>query len=190
MEKPVRSAEFWATNYGDSLYRYAMSAVGDPVLADELVQETYLAGIEAIDKFKGKSAVKSWLIGILKHKIADYYRQKSRYVQMEDSQLENAAAGFDQSFDKKGRWINPPGEWPVSPEDEVERKQIAQILAGCIDLLPERMGRLYRLREIEGEATKEVCKQMEISQTNLWVMMHRARCMLRSCIEKKLKIGK
>ena len=189
MDKPIRSAELWASDYGDSLYRYAMSAVSDPVLADELVQETYLAGIEAIDKFQGKSAVKSWLIGILKHKIADYFISRDTY-RWKIHNWRTPPPGLTRTLTKKGRWINPPGNWPKSPEDEVERKQIAQILADCIDCLPERMGRLYRLREIEGLATKEVCKQMAISQTNLWVMMHRARCLLRSCIEKKLMIGK
>jgi RNA polymerase sigma-70 factor (ECF subfamily) len=189
-EKPNLSAQNWAGDYGDSLYRYAISAVGDSVLAEELVQETYLAGIEAIDKFKGNSAVKSWLIGILKHKIADHFRRKSRLVPMEESELERTIAEQDKSFDQKGSWLKPPGAWPASPEDELERKQIAKILEDCIEALPERLRQLYRLRDIDGVATKEICKQMDISQTNLWVMMHRARCALRSCLEKKLMDGK
>ena len=188
--RPSLSAQDWAVDYGDSLYRYALSSVSDPVLAEELVQETYLAGIEAIDKFKGNSAVKSWLIGILKHKIADHFRRKSRLVPMDESELERAVSELDKNFDKKGSWLNPPAVWPASPEDELEKKQIAKILEDCIEKLPERMRQLYRMRDIDGMATKEICKKMEISQTNLWVMMHRARCALRSCLEKKLMDGK
>ena len=190
IEHPKLSARNWAVDYGDSLYRYALSSVGDSATAEELVQETYLAGLEAMDKFKGNSAVKSWLIGILKHKIADHFRRKSRLVPMEESELERAVAGLDSSFDRKGSWLKPPAVWPASPEDELERKQTTKILEDCIQILPERLRRLYRLRDIEGTATKEICKQMDISQTNLWVMMHRARCALRLCLEKKLTDGK
>ncbi|MFQ5432321.1 MAG: sigma-70 family RNA polymerase sigma factor [Nitrospinota bacterium] len=189
-ERPKLSAKNWAVDYGDSLYRYALSSVGDPGLAEELVQETYLAGIEALDKFKGNSAVKSWLIGILKHKIADHFRRKSRLVPMDESELERTVAELDRNFDNKGSWLKPPAVWPVSPEDELERKQIGEILKDCIDGLPEKLRGLYCMRDVEGMSTKEICKQMDISQTNVWVMMHRARSALRSCLENKLMDGK
>ena len=180
------TAEDWAGKYGDSLFAYALSAVGDPSTAEELVQETYLAGIKAAGGFRGRSTVKSWLTGILKHKIADHFRRVSRLVPLDESMLQLGWEAPENIFDAKGRWVNAPVEWPATPEAETEKSQLMEILRVCVEALPEKYGHVFRMREIEEMETEEVCNLLEITPTNLWVIMHRTRSRLRACMEKHL----
>lgn len=184
--KAARSSdpETWVEMHGDALYRFALLRLRDPKLAEDAVQETLLSALQARDRFLGQASERSWLIGILKHKVIDYFRKISRESLMEDaSQFEEETEG---AFDENGHWKRGetgPCEWNADPELLLERKQFWIALDGCLSKLPPRMARVFSLREIDGVASEQVCEVLNLSASNLWVLMHRARMQLRQCLE-------
>ncbi len=173
--------EKWVDNYGDDLYRFALFRVGDDGLAEDLVQESLCSALESKDRFSGKSAEKTWLIGILKHKIADHFREVSRQTPViESSEL---PYGDDEFFDEKGRWKVLPEKWKDSPEDVFEKREFWKIFHHCLDGLSSNIRQVFTLKELDDEKSGDICKILGISSTNLWVMLHRARIGLRRCLE-------
>ncbi|MEW6302683.1 MAG: sigma-70 family RNA polymerase sigma factor [Verrucomicrobiota bacterium] len=178
--------EQWLELYGDYLFGYAIKRVGNQQVAEDLVQETFLAALKAHDRFAGQSAERSWLVGILKHKLIDHYRKNSRY-QLADRDAEDSHE-FDHFFDDHGHW-NPqfdavPKHWQTDPGETLERKEFQDVLRDCVDKLPARMGRVFLLCEMEEADSKEVCATMGVSPNNLWVLLYRARMNLRVCLER------
>ncbi len=177
----------WVERYGDYLYGFALMRVRSGAAAEDLVQETFLAAIES-RSFAGKSAEKTWLVGILKHKIYDYYRRASRE---ENRSAENAsdAATCDYMFERQDEYKNhwndnyAPAEWHETPLEAVEKGEFQVVLTGCLSKLPARAANAFTLREIDGLSGREVCEMLEISTSNFWVLMHRARTHLRQCLE-------
>ncbi len=175
--------ETWLQRYGDDLYRYALMRLKNPAVAEDMVQETLLAALKARQRFAGQSTEKTWLIGILKHKIIDHFRKSKREYSVED--IDGEADRRDHYFDEQGHWNTPIGEWQ-RPALALEQEEFRQILSDCIAELPQRLADLYILREINGLKSDEVCKVLEISTTNnMWVMLSRARMRLRRCLEKR-----
>ena len=180
MTKP----EGWLDEYGDDLYRYALMRVRDAAIAEDLVQETFLAALKARANFEQRSSQKTWLIGILKHKIIDYFRKDSR-----ESLMENTSA-LDREltesyFDQHGHWKMALAAWPA-PDKALEESQFWVVLQECIDQLPKRMAAAFLLREIDGLSNEEICKVLDISTTNnLWVTLSRTRVRMRQCLETR-----
>lgn len=176
----------WVDRHGDALYRYAVSRLRDPDSAEEVVQETFMAALRARDQFSGKGSEGAWLLGICKRKVIDHIRRRNR---------SDAASGGDLGpdpsealFDAKGNWIFDPRMFQGRPEASLEREEFWDAFRGCLGGLPERQADAFSLRELDGLSTKEICKELEISASNLWVLLHRARlhltrCM-KSCLEK------
>lgn len=173
--------ETWLDRYGDYLYRFAVSRVRDPSAAEDLVQETFLAALGSMNKYESRSSPKTWLTGILKHKIIDYFRRKAREPIGDD--LETAMQTLEGLFDARDHWQNGPVEWSGSPQDLYEKQEFLKVLDDCISELSSRLASVFILREIVGETTEEICKALDISATNCWVMLYRARMHLRRCIE-------
>jgi RNA polymerase sigma-70 factor (ECF subfamily) len=172
----------WVDQYGDLLYRYAILRVGDNEVAEDLVQETLCSAFESRERFSGKSSEKTWLVGILKHKIADYFRKSSKETIHDD--LSAYPEGDDGDFfDEKGRWKIIPVKWKGSPEDVLENKEFWEIFHRCLDGLSSNLRRVFTLRELDDMESGEICKVAGVSATNLWVMLHRARNGLRRCME-------
>jgi len=171
----------WVDHYGDYLYGYALIKTGDPTVAEDLVQEALLAALKARKDFKKRSAVKTWLTAILKHKLMDYYRKK--YRNRETESVDTVAATPDPQFNRRGQWQVKPGNWIIDPAEHYEQKEFMQVFLKCVDDLPPRQARAFTMREIDGVSTKEICKHLAISTTNCWVMLHRARLALRHCLE-------
>ena len=170
-------AEQWAEAYGDDLLRYAVLRVGDRDTALDLVQDTFLAALKARESFSGRSAPRTWLVGILKHKIIDHFRRGAR---------DPAAPGTDPGedlFDAKGRWKIPPAAWRDDPSEALGRQQFWATLQRCLTHLSPKMSSAFTLRELEGLATEELCNVLSVTPTNLWVILHRARLGLRRCLE-------
>jgi len=179
----ISNPNTWVDQYGDALYRYALMRLKNPAVAEDMVQETFLAALKARDRFAGKSAEKTWLIGILKHKIIDHFRKSKREYVVEDINAE--ADRQDPFFDPQGNWNTPVREWE-RPNEALEQEEFWQIFSDCISALPAHMADLYILREINGLQTDEICKVLEISTTNnMWVMLSRARMRLRRCLETR-----
>jgi RNA polymerase sigma-70 factor (ECF subfamily) len=170
--------------HGDFLYRYAMFRVRDEFVAEDLVQETLLAALQGMDKFSGKSSERTWLTGILKHKIIDHFRKASREVSFDSNDDDSTDENF---FQTNGHWQSEqaPTDWNMSPSVLVENKEFWQILSQCLSTLPSRTAAAFTLREIEGLSSEEVCRVLDISSNNLWVMLHRARTQLRHDMEVK-----
>jgi RNA polymerase sigma-70 factor (ECF subfamily) len=172
----------WVDVHGDVLYRFALIRVKDTHLAEDLVQDTFIAALEGLGSFKGGSSVRTWLVGILKHKVLDYFRKSAREAPSTDlSALE--AASEEQTFNRWGQWRQGPGKWPEDPGNLLENKEFWRAFTRCLDGLPDALRRAFSLREIDGMKTDEICKILNITSTNLWVMLHRARGRLRDCLD-------
>lgn len=154
-------------------------------MAEDLVQETFISALQGLDRFKGGSAVRTWLVGILKHKIIDYYRKSSREVFSRD--LGALRKGPDEEVvDRLIGAITPPAhEWKDTPHKLLENKQFWDVFTSCLDGLTPAFRSAFTMRELDGMGTEEICKILDITPTNLWVILHRARAKLRGCLEAK-----
>jgi RNA polymerase sigma-70 factor (ECF subfamily) len=173
--------ETWVDEHVDALFRYALAGVRDWHAAEDLVQETFLAAMQASDSFRGESTLRTWLIGILRHKMLDYLRKLHR--QEPTAMIESVDPAVDRLFNRNGSWKKPPGDWKVDPASLLERREFWAVFEKCLGDLPPRMGTAFSLRVVNEVQSSEVCKLLQISSTNLWVMLFRARVRLRACLE-------
>jgi RNA polymerase sigma-70 factor (ECF subfamily) len=179
--------ERWVDIHADSLYKFALLRLRDRELAEDLVQETFLAALQARNKFAGHSSERTWLIGILKHKIGDYFRRISRETPFD--QAEQLPCELEEPFLTGGEWVDHwktemgPIEWETNPAMMFEKKEFWTILDRGLSLLPARLAQVFVLREMDGLGTEEICRMLDISTSNLWVMLHRARMQLRRFLE-------
>ena len=174
--------ESWVDRYGDMLFRFTLQRVNDTGTAEDLVQETLLAAMNAKDRFKGQSSEKTWLFAILKHKIIDFFRRKKH--KHADIEIESFSETTDQFFNEKGKWRIQPENWGTNPQDAFEQKEFLNFFYLCLSQVPQRLADTFAYREIDGLSTEEICKILKITPTNCWVMLYRARMLLRRCIEK------
>lgn len=170
----------WLTEHGDYLYRFAFARLRDSHQAEDVVQETFLAAIKS-DSFAEQSSPRTWLTGILKHKIIDLMRKRSREMPASDL-MTDADANMDEFFNEKGHWADKPQAWDV-PEDALEQKQFLDILQTCINKTPKKLATLFMMREVHETNNEEICKELNITTTNAWVMLYRARMGIRKCLE-------
>jgi RNA polymerase sigma-70 factor, ECF subfamily len=154
----------------------------DAAAAEDCVQEALLAALSGETNFAERSNLRTWLTGILKHKIVDTIRRQSRERPVADASLEGDAGEYDGLFDQRGHWENMPAAWQ-HPEGALSEKQFFAVLEACLRALPERTARVFMMREHLGLETAEICKELGITPTHLWVMLHRARMALRLCLE-------
>jgi len=179
----IANPERWVDDHGDCLYRYALLRVRKPEVAEDLVQETLFAAVRTVAKFGGRSSERSWLCGILKNKICDHFRQLGRETPFTD--LEFLSDEMSHKFVPQGFWNHEygPAEWKSEPEVVMHRTEFWQTFRQCLDKLPPRVADVFMLREMEEQDTPQICASLQISQSNLWVMLHRARMALRECLE-------
>jgi len=173
----------WVDLYADALFSFALKFISQTDQAQNLVQETFLAALKNRSGFKGNSSEKTWLLGILKHKITDQLRLK--YKEVPASQLVEADTHIEDFFDNAdyGHLKKKPGDWAFNPSDLIENKEFWRSYNDCLEKLPEKTAQAFSLREIEDMDSKEICKVLGVSSTNLWVLLHRARLQLRQCLE-------
>lgn len=173
--------DVWVDRYGDTLFRFAFQRVRDAGIAEDLVQETFLAAMRAKDRFKGQSSEKTWLYGILKHKIIDHFRRKK--YDRSDMNIEDFAEATDKFFSDNGKWRIQPTKWDVNPVEAYEQKEFIDAFYQCLSEMSQRLADAFVYREIDGLSTEEICKVLGITPSNCWVMLYRARMLLRRCIE-------
>ena len=164
------------------LLRYATLELRDRDRAEDCVQETLLAALSGEAKFEGRSNLRTWLTGILKHKIIDTIRRSSRERTL-DGEAEDGVSEFDRLFDERGHWREFPPEWS-EPDGALEQKQFMQALERCLATLPQRTAQTFMLREHMGLETAEICQQLGLTASHCWVLLYRARMALRECLEK------
>ncbi len=181
----------WFELYGDYLFAYAQRRVRESSAAEDLVQETFLAALSATGNFAGKSSEKTWLTGILKHKIYDYFGKRSRQPDL--TREEADFSGYNRMFERSDEWdghwnaTHAPADWgennSASPLRDVEAGEFQAVFSHCLRGLPERVADAFVMREVDGLTSREICGILTISVNNYWTMMHRARLHLRRCIE-------
>ncbi len=179
----------WVERYGDYLFNYAVVRVNDSGKAEDLVQETFLAALKARDRFRGDSAERTWLTSILKRKIIDTYRKK--YSSKESSFGEHEETVFDGDFYRseepfKGHWLEGkgPNSYTLLPDGELEQEELMRFINLCIENLQPQLAAAFIMRMIDEEDSDTICKELGITPSNLWVMLHRARLKMRDCLEK------
>jgi RNA polymerase sigma-70 factor (ECF subfamily) len=160
------------------LLRYASLQLRNREAAEDAVQETLVAALAAEKGFAGRSQLRTWLTGILRHKIIDSIRRSSREQPLEG---ETSLEDLDALFDATGHWREPPRDWP---EQALESKQFIAALEKCLAMLPARTGQVFLMREHLGIETAQICKEVGITATHCWVLLYRARMALRECLEK------
>jgi len=157
----------------------------DSAAAEDAVQEALLAALAGEAGYGGRADLRTWLTGILKHKIVDTIRRQSRERPAADLESESDDGGseglFDGLFDRRGHWEEMPDAWE-QPEGALGQKQFLAALEACLRALPERTARVFMMREHLGLDTSEICKELGITSTHCWVMLHRARMVLRLCL--------
>jgi len=177
------SPERWLDEHGAALYKYALVHTRDEHRAEEAVQETLLAALQALDRFTGRASVRTWLIGILKHKIMDMFRRDAREVALDEPDEVVEEAAMEDNFAPDGHWSTRLADWG-DPVRALESSQFMAILQRCLDALPPRLARLFLLREVMEEDSENICKELAITPTNLWTMLHRSRLGLRQCLDR------
>lgn len=179
--------EHWVDRYGDCLFKYAIVRLRDSSLAEDMVQETFLAALRGRQRFEGRSAEQSWLIGILKNKIYDYYRRAGRETSFTNLEFyaDEERERFSRTGLSKGGWIHElgPSAWSQDSVTTLANQEFWKTLHDCTSKLPHTIAAAFTLREMDGLETNDICEILGISPNNLWVMLHRARMALRSCLE-------
>ena len=173
----------WLERHGDYLYRYALVRVRDAAIAEDLLQETLLAAVGDCESHAGRSSERTWLVGILKHKVFDYFRRVAR----------NAEFQLTLESDEEGEWFESSGPWrghwredraPISwPVQAVESREFWETLNQCLAQLPQQMAIAFTLREIDGLSSNDICDILNITPNNLWVLLYRSRGKLRELLE-------
>jgi len=168
--------------YSDMLYGFALSRIGNEALAKDLVQETFIKAFKNEEKLAELKSVKSWLFTVLKNLIIDHYRSVSGRMERHTEELD-----YKTFFDEKGMWHGDkmPSDWRATYDinKEEEFLKLQEILQHCIGSLKDRPAAIIRMKYLEDEESEEICKTMGISSSNYWVIVHRAKLKLRSCIE-------
>lgn len=178
-----RDTSRWVEDHGDALYRYALLRVNDPDLAGDLVQDTFLSALKGLEGFRGGSTLRTWLVGILKHKIIDHYRRDRSEVLASDLSPGTEGEDLDHADRVSARWSEAPSQL-------VENREFWAVFTRCLSTLPEAHRRAFAMRELDGLTGEEICKVLGVTATNLWVMLHRARAKLRRCLELNWFEGK
>lgn len=170
----------WVDVHAPIMYRYALARVRSPEIAEDLVQEAFLAALKARGRFQGRSSERTWLVGILRNKIVDYYRKRNRGPA--ETELGGHEDWLAEFFDERGAWKAPPNPAAVDPGALAEREEFWAVFDDCLDHLPARAREAFVRRVMEDEDTASICKQMELTSTNLYVILFRARTRMRRCL--------
>ncbi len=170
------------------LMRFARMQLRSDAAAEDVVQEALMAALENAAGFAGAAAAKTWVFAILKNRIVDEFRRRVRRPSSESMELpeteDGAYAGFEDLFDHRGHWREPPAPW-AEPERALEQEQFWTVLQACLDHLPDKPARVFTMREFLDLTTEEICKELAISSSNCWVLLHRARLGLRECLSQR-----
>ncbi len=177
----VTAPDEWVDRYGDGLYRYALLRLRSPDLAADVVQETFLEALRARGSFAGRSSEWTWLVGILRHKVLDQLRRARRAPASADGLPDEGGAG--SPFDRRGHWRVGPAHWGGDPGREMENREFWEVFGHCLAKLPQGLADAFFLRELDDLGSEEVQLLLGITPANLWKRLHRARMLLRQCLE-------
>jgi RNA polymerase sigma-70 factor (TIGR02943 family) len=164
------------------LLRFARLQLRNDAWAEDAVSETMLAALSKPQSFDSRSQLKTWLVGILKHKVIDILRQRQREVSLDQDEGDGSEELDALMFRADGHFAAQPADWG-NPEQELNSRQFFMVLEACADKLPPAMGRVFLMREWLELGSEDICKELQVTPTNLYVQLHRARLRLRECLE-------
>lgn len=169
----------WVDRYSDYLFNYTIVRVNDREIANDLISETFLAGLKSMKNFKGEASERTWLISILKRKIIDYYRKIN-------SRKGRAEVRITYNDDNEGDWLEEQAtdRFDMNAEDLMENEELGLAILECMESLNEKQAKIFKMKTIEGHDTDTICNEFNITPSNLWVIIHRARVSLAECLEK------
>lgn len=165
-----------------TLLRFAKLQLRDEAAAEDAVQETLLAAVTSGESFAGRAALRTWLMAILRNKIVDHIRRRTREPSIQAVDDAGEDTDFDVLFAADGHWADKPADWG-DPQRTLENKRFHDVFEACMELLPEKIARVFMMREFLGLETDEICKELSISTSNCWVVLYRARMRLRECLQ-------
>ncbi|MDB4292342.1 sigma-70 family RNA polymerase sigma factor [Maribacter sp.] len=171
----------WVDAYADYLFNYAIGRVSDAEIAKDLVQETFFAGLKSAKNYKGEAAERTWLIAILKRKVIDHYRKSNSKKGKAEVRM-----SYSASTDSEGDWLEEQVADPFSIQenDSIENEELGFAIHDCITKLPKKQAMVFKMKTIQGISTEDICKELDINPSNLWVMIHRARTALMGCLNQ------
>lgn len=164
------------------LLRFASLQLRDAAAAEDAVQEALLAALAGQASFAGRANLRTWLTGILKHKIVDAIRRQKREPLL-SSEADDEGAEIDELFTERGHWEERPAAWG-DPDGALQQSQFFRALQMCLERLPARTARVFMMREHMGLETAEICKELGVTPTHCWVLLYRARMTLRECLQQ------
>lgn len=178
MPKHNIQPEQWIERYSDYLYNYTIARVNDRVLAEDIVQDTFLAGLKSMSNFKGDASERTWLISILKRKIIDYYRKINSAKGKAEVRI-----NYTDS-EEEGNWLEERVADPFdkTAEDTLENNELGDAILHCLEKLPAKQAQIFKLKTIKGYDTETICNELQITSSNLWVIIHRARTAMADCL--------
>lgn len=176
----------WVAAHSDYLYSYVITRINDEEQARDLLQETFLAALERLDKFEGKSSERTWLTAILKNKIIDVYRKKSsggeKKIQAFDGLYEQD--NFFNASDGHWKEEHQPQPFGIEEDDPLASKEFNLILRKCMQKLPALWLSVFTMKHIDDLPTDTICNELRVTPSNFWVIIHRAKVNLRSCLQR------
>lgn len=177
----------WVKEYSTELYSWARHKTSDKEWAEDLVQETFIAAFQSLEKFEGTSSAKTWLFSILNHKLLDYYRKKYRTRDKIESQKSDLASNqlAHTFFAEDGHWNDneSPINWDRTTTNLMDDEDFNSAFSGCIDKLPLHWNAAVRMKYLEQRNGEEICQELEVSTTNFWQIIHRSKIQLKKCLE-------
>jgi len=173
--------EIWVDQYADYLFNYAVARVSDAEIAKDLVQETFFAGLNSAKNYKGDAAERTWLIAILKRKVIDYYRKTNSRKGKAEVRI-----NYNANSDSEGDWLEEQVADPFSKDGNhfIENEELGMAIQECISKLPKKQSLVFNMKTIQGMSTEDICNELGINPSNLWVIIHRARTALMGCLNQ------
>jgi len=174
----------WVDLHADYLYAYALKRLNDDELARDLVQETFLSALEKTNNFKGNSTERTWLTAIIKYKVIDVYRKKTRLLNRNIIRdTEHEMEFFDPNLNnwKKEHW---PTLFGIEEQDPLHNKEFNMVLQKCMKRLPVLWHSVFTMKHLDDDVAETICKELKITSANFWVIIHRTKVSLRACLQK------
>ncbi|EGV44210.1 sigma-70 family RNA polymerase sigma factor [Bizionia argentinensis JUB59] len=180
MPKHLINPDHWIDRYSDYLFNFTVSRVSDREIAKDLVQDTFFAALKSMKNFKGEASERTWLTAILKRKIIDHYRKTNSIKGQAEVRMSY------NSGEEEGDWLEERVADPFdkTAEDSLENDELGDAIYGCLEKLPEKQATVFKMKTIEGLDTETICNELNITASNLWVIVHRARTAMAECMEK------
>ncbi len=171
----------WIVAYADYLFNYTITRVSDRNIAQDIVQDTFFAGLKSMKNFKGEASERTWLVSILKRKIIDHYRK----INSKKGKAE-VRMSYNSDTETEGDWLEERVADPFdkTAEDTIENTELGLAIHDCLEKLPQKQATVFKMKTIQGFETEAICNELNITASNLWVIVHRARTAMAACLEE------